>query len=263
MARGAVLSAAVVALAALAGPSAPVREDAETRRILVFSKTAGFRHSSIPDGVAALRRLGSQNGFEVDWTEDASAFDDARLPVYDAVVFLLTTGDVLSTPEQGALERYVGSGRGFVGIHSAADTEHGWPWYGELLGARFVNHPEIQDAVVRVSDRVHASTRGLPERWPRVDEWYNFAPNPRAHAGVHVLATLDETTYSGGTMGADHPIAWCHFSKGGRSWYTAMGHTSESYSEARFLAHVLGGIQFAAGWPDCDPQPRTRSIPPR
>ncbi|MGH9366198.1 MAG: ThuA domain-containing protein [Thermoanaerobaculia bacterium] len=259
MAGGAILTgAAAAALAIFAG--APAAQEDFGRRILVFSKTAGFRHASIPDGVAAIRRLGAENGFEVDATEDASVFDDARLEAYDAVVFLLTTGDVLDSGEQAAFERYIRSGGGFVGVHSASDTEYSWPWYGDLVGAYFANHPAIQSAVVRVADRLHASTRELPERWARADEWYNFASNPRGK--VHVLATLDEATYSGGSMGADHPISWCRFVHGGRSWYTGMGHTSESFSEASFLAHLLGGVQFAAGWPDCG-QRRTRAVPPR
>ena len=232
-------------------------------RILAFSKTAGFRHESIPDAVAAVRRLGAENGFAVDATEDASVFRDAELAPYDAVVFLLTTGDVLDDGQQAAFERWFRGGRGFVGVHSASDTEYGWPFYGELVGAPFAGHPAVQAATVRVVDRVHSATRGLPESWPRLDEWYNFAFNPRPK--VHVLATLDETTYTGGAMGSDHPIAWCRFVFGGRTFYTALGHTSESYAEPLFLAHLLGGIQFAAGYPECvAPSTRgPRAVPPR
>ena len=230
-----------------------------SRRVLVFSKTAGFRHDSIPDGIAALRRLGAEQGFAVDATEDASVFDDARLAPYAAVVFLLTTGDVLDDGQQAAFQRYIEKGRGFVGVHSAADTEYDWAWYGGLIGAYFQSHPAIQPGTIRIADPVHASTRGLPAVWNRTDEWYNFRANPRDR--VHVLAVLDETTYSGGTMGSDHPIAWCQFYDGGRAWYTALGHTSESYSEPLFLGHLLGGIQFAAGFPEeC---PAVRSVQPR
>ena len=232
------------------------------RRVLVFSATAGFRHASIPDAVAALRRLGAENGFAVDATEDATVFADAQLSAYDAIVFALTTGDVLDAAQQEALQRYVRRGGGFVGIHSASDTEHGWSWYGELVGAFFVRHPAVASATVDVADGVHPSTRGLPARWTRVDEWYEFDRNPRDR--VHVLATVDEATYAGGTMGADHPIAWCRFFDGGRTWYTAMGHTSESYADPLFLEHLLGGIRFAAGYPDCDDGAlRPRSVPPR
>jgi type 1 glutamine amidotransferase len=258
-------AALVAVLFAMLGERPPVEIPGEAaapaRRILVFSKTTGFRHASIPDAVAALRALGAGNGFAVDATEDASVFEDARLSPYDAVVFALTTGDVLDAAQQSALERFVRGGRGYAGIHSASDTEHGWPWYGELVGAFFLRHPEIASAAVDVSDRVHDSTRDLPARWTRVDEWYDFATNPRDR--VHVLATVDEATYAGGTMGPDHPIAWCRYFDGGRAWYTAMGHTAESYADPLFRAHLLGGIRFAAGYPDCDPAPRPRVLPPR
>ena len=149
--------------------------------------------------------------------------------------------DSLRTPDKA----YIGRGGGWVGIHSAADTEYDWPFYGGLLGAYFKQHPAVQPAAIDVTDRAHPSTRHLPARWTRTDEWYDFRSNPRG--SVHVLATLDESTYSGGTMGADHPIAWCHPFRGGRAWYTAGGHTVESYSEPDFRRHVLGGILWAAG----------------
>jgi cytochrome c len=230
-----------------------------SRRVLVYSKTAGFRHDSIPDGIAAIRRLGAERGFAVEATEDSAVFEDARLAPYAAVVFLCTTGDVLEEGQQAAFQRYIEKGRGFVGVHSAADTEYDWPWYGGLVGAYFKSHPAVQPATIRIADSVHPSTRGLPTLWDRADEWYNFQSNPRER--VHVLAALDETTYSGGEMGSDHPIAWCRFYDGGRSWYTALGHTRESYAEPLFLEHLLGGIQFAAGFPeDCR---TTRSLSPR
>ena len=169
------------------------------------------------------------------------------LEEYDAVVFLSTTGDVLNAEQQAAFEAYIQGGGGFAGIHSASDTEYDWPWYGDLVGAYFENHPANQDATVKVSDDDHPSTAHLPERWERFDEWYNFQSNPRGD--VHVLATLDETSYDpgAGEMGVDHPTAWCHPYDGGRSWYTGGGHTEESYDEPEFREHILGGIQWAAG----------------
>lgn len=209
----------------------------------------GFRHDSIPDAIAAVQALAAQNGFAVDASEDPSVFTDSNLGQYNAVIFLLTTGDVLEDAQQAAFERYIASGYGFVGIHSATDTEYDWPWYGDLVGARFASHPDIQQATVRREDAAHPSTAPLPDLWIRTDEWYNFQTNPRASSDVHVLAGLDESTYSGGTMG-DHPIAWYHPFAGGRAWYTAGGHTSESYAEPLFLAHLLGGIEYAAGTGD-------------
>ncbi|HEY6207596.1 MAG TPA: ThuA domain-containing protein [Gemmatimonadales bacterium] len=226
-----------------AAPAAPPPAHAPFR-VLVFSRTTGFRHASIPAAITAVEVLGSVNNFTVEATEDATAFTDSNLARFAAVVFLNTTGDVLDSTQQAAFERYVRAGHGFVGVHSASDTEYGWPWYHALLGATFDSHPPIQQATVVVVDTGHASTRSLPSPWVRTDEWYNFRAEPTA---VSVLAKVDEATYSGGKMGAEHPISWQHVFEGGRAWYTAMGHTACSYSERPFLDHLLGGIEWAAG----------------
>jgi type 1 glutamine amidotransferase len=220
---------------------------AKTPRVLVFTKTTGFRHASIPAALNAVRQLAERSGLAVDATEDAGKFTPRNLARYRAVVFLLTSGDVLDATQQAAFARYIRGGGGYAGVHSAADTEPGWAWYGRLLGTHFRTHPQIQEAVVRVTSRSHPSTAGLPRAWTRVDEWYSFTTNPRPR--VRVLATLDERTYSPGegTMGADHPIAWAHAFEGGRAWYTAGGHTDESYSEPLFRKHLIGGIRWAAG----------------
>jgi cytochrome c len=219
---------------------------AQTRfEVLVFSKTTGFRHDSIPDGIAAIAALGAEHGFAVDATEDAARLTDAALARYRVIVFLSTTGDILDVEQKAALEHYIRSGGGFVGIHSASDTEYEWPWYGRLVGAHFSSHPAIQRATIHIADADHPSTKNLPKTWVRTDEWYNFRSNPRG--AVHVLATLDESTYSDGAMRDDHPIAWCQVIDGGRSWYTAMGHTVESYAEPLFRLHLLGGIESVAG----------------
>jgi cytochrome c len=213
--------------------------------VLVFSKTTAFRHDSIPQGIAAIEQLGAEHSFAVDSTEDAARFSDSNLARYKAVIFLNTTGDILDADQKAAFERYIRSGGGFVGVHSASDTEYQWPWYGRLVGTWFASHPQIQHATIHVTAPDHPSMKGLPAAWERTDEWYNFRSNPRS--AVQVLATVDEATYSGGAMGADHPIAWCQTIDGGRSWYTAMGHTKESYAEPLFRLHLLGGIESAAG----------------
>jgi glucose/arabinose dehydrogenase/PKD repeat protein len=225
---------------------------AEPFDALVFSRTAGFRHDSIPTGIETITQLGAANDFTVTATEDASVFSDEGLAGYEVVVFLSTTGDVLDADQQAAFERYIQGGGGYAGIHAASDTEYGWPWYGELVGAYFNSHPANQDATIDVEDHAHASTAHLPDRWDRHDEWYNFRSNPRGD--VHVLASLDEDSYDpgSGAMGADHPTAWCQTYDGGRSWYTGGGHTNESYAEPEFQAHLLGGIQTAAGVVDSD-----------
>ena len=219
-------------------------------KVLVFSKTTGFRHDSIPDGIAAIQQLGRDNQFTVDVSEDSAVFTDKNLAPYKAVIFLNTTGDLFDDSQKSALQHYIQSGGGFAGIHSASDTEHNWPWYGQLVGSFFQSHPAIQTANIQVQDASHPSTTGLPQVWQRNDEWYNFVSNPRGI--VHVLAKIDESTYSGGTMGADHPIAWCQAFAGGRSWYTAGGHTKESYTEKLFVQHMLGGIQYAMGKTSAD-----------
>lgn len=237
-------------------PATPTTTNAPFK-ILVFSKTAAFRHDSIPQGIAAIKELGTQHGFAVDTSEDGAAFTDQNLAQYKAVIFLSTTGDVLNDAQQATFERYIRAGGGYVGIHAASDTEYNWPWYGQLVGAYFKDHPAIQQASVRVEDRSQPSTVHLPELWARTDEWYNFRANPRPQ--VQVLATLDETSYAGGNMG-DHPIAWQHPFDGGRAWYTGGGHTRESFADPAFRLHVLGGIQYAAGvaeapTPTATPQP--------
>ncbi len=226
------------------GVNAAPAQAAPDFAVLVFSKTAGFRHDSIPAGIAAIQQLATQNNFTVETTEDAAQFTDANLARFKAVIWLSTTADVLDATQQAAFERYIRAGNGYMGVHAAADTEYDWPWYGGLVGAYFSSHPAIQPATVRLEDTSHPATAGLPVTWPRTDEWYSYRTNPRS--SVHVLATLDESTYSGGTMGADHPIAWCRPYDGGRSFYTGMGHTQESYSEANFRTHLLGGIRYAA-----------------
>ena len=240
-----------VFLTSLGGTVALPAEAQEGGSVLVFSRTTGFRHASIPDGIAAVQELGAQHGFSVTATEDPGAFTEAGLAEYDAVVFLNTTGDVLGGAQQVAFERYIQSGGGFVGVHSAADTEYDWAWYGDLVGAYFESHPPgTPAATVRVVDRVHPATAGLPASWDRTDEWYNFRSNPRGD--VHVLATVDEQTYSGGTMRGDHPIAWCHAYDGGRAFYTASGHTESTYAEPLYQDHLWGGLAWAAGWAEGD-----------
>ncbi len=225
--------------------------------VLVFHKIdpiKGFFHNSIPDGLTALEALGLEHGFTVASTNDSRIFNDADLAQFSAVVFFQTHQEVMNLDEQAAFERYIHNGNGFVGIHLASGTEYNWPWYGGLVGARFNFHPEIQQATVNIEDPDHPSTMNLPDPWIRTDEWYNFFDGPD-RSQVHVLATVDEDSYAGGTHGTDHPISWCQAYDGGRSWYTAMGHLPEHYVDPLFLDHLLGGILFAAGivGADCTP----------
>ncbi|WP_316816134.1 ThuA domain-containing protein [Pedobacter nyackensis] len=217
---------------------------AAKKRILVFSKTAGFHHSSIKVGVAAIQKLGLENKFEVDTTIDAQKFTPQNLRKYAAVVFLNTTGDVLNDAQQAAFEQYIKKGGGYVGVHAATDTEYDWPWYGKLSGAYFISHPAQQVADLMVVKLNTIATKHLPAKWTRKDEWYNFRD---IGTNLNVLIKIDEDGYTGGKNGDNHPVAWYHDFDGGRSFYTALGHTEESYADPLFLKHVLGGIQYAMG----------------
>jgi type 1 glutamine amidotransferase len=213
--------------------------------ILIFSKTAGFRHTSIPVAIESIREFTS-GLVRVDATESSEAFTTDNLARYKAVVFLSTTGDVLNAEQERAFESYIEGGGGFVGIHAASDTEYTWPWYAEMIGAHFAGHPPTQAAVVIVEDHSHPSTATLPDRWPRTDEWYRFNRNPRTVEGIHVLGALDESTYEGGGMNGDHPCIWWRMMGQGRCWYTAGGHTEESFAEPLFREHLREGIRWAA-----------------
>lgn len=221
--------------------------------ILVFSKTGGYRHDCITTGKLAMLKLGVVHGYRVDTSENASSFTAANLKKYKVVVFLCTTGTVLDTLQKEAFRKYIQAGGGFVGIHSATDTEYSWPWYGKLVGAYFKNHPSNSPlvGVLKVEDKNNLSTHELPMSFSRNDEWYNFKyVNP----DDHMLVTIDQTTYNStqtekNVIGDDknHPVSWCHNYDGGRAFYTSMGHLKSAYEEPLFLNHVWGGIQYAAG----------------
>jgi type 1 glutamine amidotransferase len=211
-------------------------------RMLAFTKTSGFRHDSIPVAQRTLMRLSSD--VRVDVTEDANQFNPTNLKQYDVVAFVMTTGDVLDAAQEKAFEDWVRAGGGYLGVHSAADTEYEWPFYGELVGAYFKSHPAIQAGQVVLEDQEHPTTRVLPNVWHRVDEWYDYRATPRGK--VRVLARLLEDTYRGGTMGRDHPIMWCREMGKGRSWYTGMGHTQGSWSESLFLQSLRDAIDWLA-----------------
>ncbi len=219
----------------------------EPLRILVFSKTVAFRHASIGAGQKALFQLGKTQGFVVDTTENADRFTEENLRRYRAVVFLSTTGDVLNPQQQNAFERYIQAGGGYLGIHAATDTEYDWPWYNRLAGAWFSNHPmpdNVQKGTFVVADKTNPATSFLPERWEREDEFYSFK---NISPALHVLLTIDEKTYKGGTNGDNHPMAWYQEFEGGRSFYTAGGHTDATFSEPLFLRHLGAGLRYVMG----------------
>lgn len=237
----AILAPLLLASLSLTSPALAAPPD----RVLVFTKTAEFRHDAIPTAVATLTALATDAGLQADHTEDAGAFTTGNFARYRVIVFASTTGDVLDTAQQAAMEGFVRAGGGFVGVHAAADTEYDWPWYGRLVGAYFKNHPPGLQ-----STHVQAEHDGKPigMRWPITDELYNYRASPRGR--VQVIATVDEREYEGGEMGEDHPIAWCHAFEGGRSWYTGLGHDAKVYEDPNVLAQLRRGLRYATGRSD-------------
>ncbi len=215
------------------------------RKVLVFSKTLGYRHASIEDGKAMFLRLGNQNSFKVDTTENADYIVEDSLKNYDAIVFLSNTGEILNYAQQSALKRYVESGGGIMGIHGASGAEYSWPWYGKLMGARFESHPEeLQTGEIIIIDKNDPITEGLPNLWSFKEEWYNF---DSISPDIKVLATVNESSYQGGKHGDNHPISWKQEFDGGRSFYTALGHRPEAYRDSLFVRHIMGGLNYAIG----------------
>jgi type 1 glutamine amidotransferase len=224
-------------------------------KVLVFSKTAGYRHASIPAGISAIEELGALHGWDVDATEDASQMNDNNLKRYDVVVWLNTSGNILDSQQKAAYERFQQSHKGTVAIHEAGtDTERdNWPWYRKMASVLLTDHPEIQKATILVQDQTHPASFALPLRWEHVDEWYSFASDPRLDKDVHVLTSVDEETYnpeefSMGKGPKDHPITWYKNYDGGRYFYTSLGHTYEDYRSDRYFRSLLtGAIEWAGG----------------
>jgi len=223
-------------------------------KALLFTKVAGYHHEAVNEGVDAMRWLAERNDFALDWHQDASrVFNDKALAEYDVVIFLMTTQDILNDEQQEAFKRFIQSGKGFVGIHTASDTEYDWPWYNQLIGRMFYIHPHRQTAAIRVEDRNFPGMQLMPDmRW-WTDEWYEFGEEKVDN--LNYLITVDESTYDvkakwgekeAKGMNGFHPVAWYHDFDGGRAFYTAMGHMAETYSDAIFLEHIYGGIFWAA-----------------
>ncbi len=241
-------------LTASTTPAAP----AAGEKVLLFTKTTGFRHDSIPAGVAMFQQMATENSWQLTHTEDSAVFTDASLSTYDVVIMFQTSGMVWTTAAQRtAFQNYLRGGGGIVAIHNATDMniEAEFPWWDQVLGMTMTQHSAIVAGTAKVADQAHPSSQGLPHRWNRTEEWYNF--NRSARGDVHVLVTADETTYNPGSsgMGHDHPISWCRNIEGGRLWATAMGHQSSAYSEPLLRSHILGGVRSAAGTApaDCGP----------
>ncbi|MCV9388277.1 ThuA domain-containing protein [Reichenbachiella ulvae] len=208
---------------------------------MVFSKTVGYRHASIETGVKCIEQLGYEHQFLVDHSEEAAVFLSDSLSTYDAVIFLSSSGDIFNSEQEKAFQSYVKAGGAVMGIHGATTTEYEWPWFNQLMGAYFDNHPEIQTADFDVVDPNHPSTRQLPTRFQMEDEFYNFYS---IQPGLKPLIRIDESSYEGGKHGDNHPIAWYHTFEGSRVFYTALGHRKELYQDSVFVQHLMGGISY-------------------
>lgn len=223
---------------------------AQQFKALLFTKTAGFHHTSIHEGVDGVRNLAARHNFSVDWQESADVFNEKSLANYAVVIFLNTTGDILNAQQQAAFEKYIQSGKGWVGIHAAADTEYDWEWYTKLVGMMFLTHPAQQTAYLDVVNSNFPGLERFPKRMLWTDEWYEYR-KPYKSNDLKFLITIDEKTYDPKTnqsagMGAEHPIAWYHNYDGGRAFYTGLGHIGLVYSDQSFLDHLYGGIYWAA-----------------
>lgn len=227
---------------------------AQQFKVLLFTKTDGFHHESINEGVAAIKQLAVRNTFSVDWQEDAKLINDKNLEKYQAVIFLNTTGNILNEEQQAAFEKFIKSGKGFVGIHSASDTEYDWPWYTKMVGNTFKIHPLQQSAYLKVEDSNFPGMERFPKKLLWTDEWYEFT-TPAKSTDLKFLVSVDENSYDpkvkwgtneGKGMGSFHPISWYHNYDGGRAFYTALGHIPLTFSDQTFLDHIYGGIYWAA-----------------
>jgi uncharacterized protein len=222
-------------------------------KVLLVTTTRGWHHESLHYGVVAIEQLGVKNFFDVVLFENPNGFTDKYLEQFQAIIFLNTTGDIFDSAQQKVMERFIQSGKGYVGIHSASDTEYDWDWYNKLVGRMFVIHPTIQTARVNVLDNTFPGLLGYTNNKLWTDEWYEFGPEKVS--GLNYIMSVDESSYNpkadwgtkkGVGMGKLHPISWYHNFDGGRAFYTAMGHLPTIYSDPVFLNHLYAGIYWAA-----------------
>ena len=249
------------------GPAVPaLRHPA----VLVFSKTNSFIHKeAIPAAKQLLQELAIGNGWSVYTSDTGAVFNARDLARFDVVVWNNVTGDVLLPEQREAMRNWLEKGGGFVGLHAAGDGSHdAWPWYQDsVIRARFIGHPldpQIQQATLRLGVPADPLLPALGSDWKRSDEWYSFAGSPRA-PDVRVLATLDESTYAPGSffgkamsMGADHPVIWKHCVGAGRVFYSALGHTAESFAEPAYRDLLAAAIAWAGRFKgSAEPRPGT------
>ena len=218
------------------------------KRVLVFSLTKGFHHSSIKEGNQFFLELSKKEGFAVDTTTNPAKFNEENLKKYNAVVWLSTTGDVLNPVQQTAFERYIQAGGGYVGIHAASDTEYNWEWYNDLMGGYFASHPggkvsNVQKGKMITLDKTFPASAHFPETFEKTDEFYDFKSLKTDL--LKFIVKVDEGSYQMGKMGDFHPMAWYHEFDGGKAFYSNFGHTPETFSEPLITEHFWQGLKWA------------------
>lgn len=242
----------LAALAAIPGFCAEKKVLVYTRNYTSDSK--GYIHDNIASSVAAIRKMGAENAFAVDASDDPGVFTTANLRQYSTIVFANTNNEAFANDQQReAFQKYIRSGGGLVGIHSATGSERNWPYFWLVMGGKFLRHPKMQKFTVRrVKDANHPATRDLPATFEWTDECYYI---DHLNPDIHPLLVTDpakiddpqKAEYPGDQFGDSLPLAWYQTYDGGREFYTALGHNKEHYENPILYKQVLGGILWAMG----------------
>ncbi len=234
-------------------------QEQASRRVLVFSKTEGYRHTdAINAGYEVIFKTAKEKGMLIDSTEDAAAFNEENLKKYQAVIFLDVSGALFNSEQRTAFKRFIQAGGGFLATHASVDAERDWPWYNRLIGAYFYSHDAVQPATYKVVDKNFPATQFLPDTFSHTDEHYNFM---KVDSSIKVLVKLDETTFKGGNMGDFHPIVWYHEFDGGRSYYTGLGHTKETWSDSLYIEQFWAALEWVKGGDSPKPLDYSKSMP--
>ena len=235
--------------------SLPVFAQQKQFKVLLVTTTRGWHHEALHSGVIALKEMGTKHFFDVTLWEDPNGFTDEYVKQFQVIIFLHTTGDIFDSAQQKVMEHFIQSGKGFVGIHSASDTEYGWDWYNKLVGRMFYIHPVIQTAKIKIADTSFPGLQGFANDKLWTDELYDFGAEKVS--GLNYILAVDESSYNPKVewkdkgkksegMGAFHPLAWYHNYDGGRSFYTSLSHMPTSFSDPSYLNHLYAGIYWAA-----------------
>lgn len=216
----------------------------QQKKVLVFTKTKGYAHASIPAGVRAIQEIGKTLQIGVDTTSNVDDFTEGNLKKYSALVFISTNPGILNDEQKTQMKRFIQAGGGFLGVHGASAGARDWLWYIELVGASFINHPEPKEGLLMRVDADNPASIPFPDHMFWKDEWYNFT---KIQDGLHLLLAVDQASYVGGENNRMHPIAWYREFDGGRSFYTALGHFSYHFTDAFFVEHLTEGLKYVVG----------------